>query len=163
MRSRGRVIDKYERRGKPYMVTEYVTEDEHGTIEEANFAAADILATSCKALRGKPLAVYLEREHRSGFRNLLCRITPGQRIEAELAFHPPTAKSLRTALVTVSRDEEKPGEPTRLRWLLRDITVRRRAEEAGAKERWERYRSNIAAASAALQGENSGAARRASA
>ncbi len=31
VRSRGRVIDKYERRGKPYMVTEFVTEDEHGT------------------------------------------------------------------------------------------------------------------------------------
>lgn len=31
-RSRGKVIDKYERRGKPYMVTEYVTEDEHGTV-----------------------------------------------------------------------------------------------------------------------------------
>ena len=28
VRSRGRVIDKYERRGKPYMVTEYVTEDD---------------------------------------------------------------------------------------------------------------------------------------
>jgi acyl dehydratase len=31
VRSRGRVIDKYERRGKPYMVTEFVTEDERGT------------------------------------------------------------------------------------------------------------------------------------
>jgi acyl dehydratase len=31
-RSRGRVIEKYERRGKPYMVTEYVTEDEQGTV-----------------------------------------------------------------------------------------------------------------------------------
>ena len=30
VRSRGRVIDKYRRRGKPYMVTEYVTEDEQG-------------------------------------------------------------------------------------------------------------------------------------
>jgi acyl dehydratase len=30
VRSRGRVIDKYRRRGKPYMVTEFVTEDEHG-------------------------------------------------------------------------------------------------------------------------------------
>ena len=30
-RSRGRVVDKYERRGKPYMVTEFVTEDEKGT------------------------------------------------------------------------------------------------------------------------------------
>jgi acyl dehydratase len=32
VRSRGRVVDKYERRGKPYMVTEYVTEDEQGTV-----------------------------------------------------------------------------------------------------------------------------------
>jgi len=32
VRSRGKVIDKYERRGRPYMVTEYVTEDEHGTV-----------------------------------------------------------------------------------------------------------------------------------
>jgi acyl dehydratase len=32
VRSRGRVIDKYERRGKPYMVTEFVTEDETGRV-----------------------------------------------------------------------------------------------------------------------------------
>jgi acyl dehydratase len=31
VRSRGTVVDKYERRGKPYMVTEFVTEDEKGT------------------------------------------------------------------------------------------------------------------------------------
>lgn len=31
VRSRGRVIDKYERRGRQYMVTEYHTEDERGT------------------------------------------------------------------------------------------------------------------------------------
>ena len=30
VRSRGRVIDKYVRRGRQYMVTEYVTEDETG-------------------------------------------------------------------------------------------------------------------------------------
>jgi len=31
-RSRGTVIDKYERRGKPYMVTEFSTADEQGTV-----------------------------------------------------------------------------------------------------------------------------------
>jgi hypothetical protein len=31
VRSRGRVIDKYVRRGRQYMVTEYVTEDVSGT------------------------------------------------------------------------------------------------------------------------------------
>ena len=30
VRSRGKIIDKYERRGKRYMVTEFVTEDEGG-------------------------------------------------------------------------------------------------------------------------------------
>jgi hypothetical protein len=32
VRTRGRVIDKYARRGKPYMVTEYVTEDDTGRV-----------------------------------------------------------------------------------------------------------------------------------
>jgi acyl dehydratase len=31
VRSRGRLIDKYERRGRQYMVTQFVTEDEAGT------------------------------------------------------------------------------------------------------------------------------------
>jgi acyl dehydratase len=31
VRSRGRVIDKYVRRGRQYMVTEFVTEDDSGT------------------------------------------------------------------------------------------------------------------------------------
>jgi len=31
-RSRGKVVDKYERRGKPYMVTEFTTEAEDGTV-----------------------------------------------------------------------------------------------------------------------------------
>ena len=32
VRTRGKVIDKYERRGKPFMVTEYVTEDDAGNV-----------------------------------------------------------------------------------------------------------------------------------
>ena len=32
VRSYGRVVDKYERRGKPYMVTEFTTKAEDGTV-----------------------------------------------------------------------------------------------------------------------------------
>ncbi len=32
VRTKGKVIDKYERRGKPHMVTEYVTEDDTGRV-----------------------------------------------------------------------------------------------------------------------------------
>ncbi|MBV8506900.1 MAG: serine/threonine protein kinase, partial [Alphaproteobacteria bacterium] len=41
------------------------------------------------------------------------------------------------------------------------VDAQQRAERAGEAERWERYRSNIAAAAAALQLQNSGAAQRA--
>ena len=37
VRSRGRLIDKYERRGKQYMVTEFVTEDDAGTLVRGQF------------------------------------------------------------------------------------------------------------------------------
>ena len=47
-------------------------------------------------------------------------------------------------------------------WQWREaVEARQRAERAGAAERWERYRSNIAAAAAALQLEHSDTARRA--
>jgi len=32
VRTRGKVVDKYERRGKPYRVTEYVTQDDTGRV-----------------------------------------------------------------------------------------------------------------------------------
>jgi acyl-coenzyme A thioesterase PaaI-like protein len=31
VQTRGRVVDKYERRGRQYMVTEYISRDEQGT------------------------------------------------------------------------------------------------------------------------------------
>ena len=34
-RSHGRVVEKYERRGRPYMVTEFMTKAEHGTCSSA--------------------------------------------------------------------------------------------------------------------------------
>ncbi len=47
-------------------------------------------------------------------------------------------------------------------WQWREaVDARQRAERAGAAERWERYRSNIAAAAAALQLDHSDTARRA--
>ena len=46
-------------------------------------------------------------------------------------------------------------------WQWREaVEARQRAERSGAAERWERYRSNIAAAAAALQLEHSDTARR---
>ena len=59
------------------------------------------------------------------------------------------ARSLTTANVQLTEQRSKA------------VDAQSRAEQASKAERWERYRSNIAAAAAALQLENSGMARRA--
>jgi PAS domain S-box-containing protein len=109
----------------------YLLTDEHGTIEEANFAAVEILGGSRRSLRGKPLAVFIERNHRAGFRRLLSGMDPGERMaNVELTFQAGNAPAKRTVLVTAVRDEDKPGAPPRLRWILRDVSERKAVEEA---------------------------------
>jgi len=109
----------------------YLLTDEHGVIEETNFAAAEILGASRWALRGKPLVVFVEREHRAGFRRLLSGMSPGERLEnVELVLQHPKAPTRRTVLVTTVRDEGKPGSPPHLRWTLHDISERKAVEEA---------------------------------
>jgi PAS domain S-box-containing protein len=109
----------------------YLVTDAHGTIEESNLAASELLATSRKALAGKPLAVFLAPESRADFRRLLSMLRPGERLEnVEIAFRPPHARASRITLATVSRDEVKPGASSQLRWLLRDISERRVMEAA---------------------------------
>jgi len=109
----------------------YLLTDAGGLVQEINFAAVELLATSRRALTGKPLSVFLEMGSRSDFRRLLRELRPGERREhVELVFQPSDRSAPRTTLATVSRDESKPGAPPRLRWLLRDVSERRAMEEA---------------------------------
>ncbi|MEA2679410.1 MAG: hypothetical protein QOK03_1132, partial [Candidatus Binataceae bacterium] len=54
----------------PYLVT-----DQHGIIEEANAAAADLLGIPTTLLVRKPLLAYLDAEARSEFEHRLERLT----------------------------------------------------------------------------------------
>src|SRR4051812_6899332 len=109
----------------------YLLTDAGGLVQEINFAAVELLATSRRALTGKPLSVFLEMGSRSDFRRLLRELRPGERRgHVELGFQPSDRSAPRTTLATVSRDESKPGAPPRLRWLLRDVSERRAMEEA---------------------------------
>jgi PAS domain S-box-containing protein len=108
----------------------YVITDLGGIVEEANQAAGALLRINPTGLRGKPLAVFVAPPERPEFRGLLSSLeggAPQQEVELELM---PAAAGPRSVLVTVVRDEAKPDRTVRLRWVLRDISERKAAEEA---------------------------------
>lgn len=131
---RYRYSELFERAPVGFLVT-----DESGAIREANLAAAALLNTSQKALKRKPLVVFLRPEDRADF----LRLTQSLRNqtaprETELVLLPRDAPA-RRVLVTVARDESKAGQPAGLRWVLQDVSARRAAEEA-LQESQERLR-----------------------
>jgi two-component system, cell cycle sensor histidine kinase and response regulator CckA len=118
----------------------YLVTDARGTIQEANRAASALLGVSERALHGKPLAVCVEPGRRQDLRAMIARLGPGERLQdVEIVFQRPGEPRSRTALVTLAHDEERPGRPARLLWILRDISERRAAEEA-LRETEERLR-----------------------
>jgi PAS domain S-box-containing protein len=108
----------------PYLVT-----DQYGRVEEANEAACRILKIDKQFLIGKPLPSFVAEGIRSWFRTELNRITKeGSSCELEAQFVPRDGAPFQAALtVAVARNHR--GEPRKLRWLLRDITIRRLHEE----------------------------------
>ncbi|MFP5286606.1 MAG: two-component system sensor histidine kinase NtrB, partial [Thermoanaerobaculia bacterium] len=119
---RHRYRELFERAPVPYLVT-----DGQGTIRDCNSAAGELLGRPCKALRGKPVMALVRPEDRPALRTLLHGLRGRSETELELLRQdgPP-----RTAVVTVDRDEDRPGRAASLRWVLRDVTERRNAEEA---------------------------------
>ncbi len=107
----------------------YLVTDLNETIREANRAAASMLGVSAKRLEGKPLAVYVsEPEHSTLYARLaeLQRTQTAQTWEMRLA--PRQGESF-PVLVDVAPARDARGQLVGLRWLLRDITERKRAEE----------------------------------
>ncbi len=106
----------------------YLVTDLSGIIREANQNATNLLSLSPRYLIGKPLLVFVDREERSAFEHLLFTLShqPGvQSVELKLA--PRHGPSITTA-VTAAAATDSSGEDT-LRWTIRNITERKRAEE----------------------------------
>ncbi|HEY9611688.1 hybrid sensor histidine kinase/response regulator [Allocoleopsis sp.] len=107
----------------------YLVTDVNGTIQEANRAAAMMLNIESRFLVGKPLSVFITQPERQRFYALLIQLGHIDRIqEWEVRLEPRKGTPLDAALsVTAVRDKE--GKRIALRWLLHDITDRKRAEE----------------------------------
>ncbi len=108
----------------------YLVTDISGVVIEANPAASTMLRCSRKALKGKPLPALLQFKDRQSFRRLLqeLRSQSGPR-ETELVLKGRTSLP-RWIILAAHRDEDRPGQAPRLRWVLRDVTAQREAEEA---------------------------------
>ncbi len=107
----------------------YLVTDTKGTIQEANRAAASLLNVRQDFLVGKPLAIFVAQEDRDAFYARLDRpaeLAGGQAWDATL--QPRDAAACPVA-ITVASARDPQGKPVGLRWLIRDITERVRAEE----------------------------------
>lgn len=107
----------------------YLVTDALGVIREINRAAADLLNVPQAYLIGKPLTNYVELNQRQIFRTRLNQLHKTDKLtEWEVRFCPRHKEVIDTALsVAIIRDEQ--GSATSFRWLMRDITERKQAEE----------------------------------
>lgn len=146
----------------------YLVTDGEGVIREANRAAASLLGVGEQTLAGKPLAVFVDARARRDFRQRLARLpAEGRTDDWELPLHPRRGGSLE-ASCSVAAVGGGHGAVEGLRWLLRDVTERRRTEESArrleaesaaraeadaARERVEAVLESIADGFLALDGE----------
>ncbi len=110
----------------------YLVTDGRGVVQAANRQAATLLAAPQQSLSGKPLANYVEHEYRDELHRLLQRLREGEQDvpqRAELCLRPHSGKPFDASVTvaTVQGSDGQPGEAG-LRWLIRDITDRKRVE-----------------------------------
>jgi PAS domain S-box-containing protein len=107
----------------------YLVTDALGKIQEVNRAAAKMLNIEPRFLVGKVLSVFIAREELQRFRCQLAQLDQVDQVqEWEVPIQPRQGTPFDAALsVSPVRDQE--CQLIALRWLLRDITERKRIEE----------------------------------
>jgi PAS domain S-box-containing protein len=107
----------------------YLVTDAAALIREANHAAAELLAVAVRHLRGKPLILFVEPAEHRAFRAYLTRlIQQAGKHTMETRLRPRRRNPL-DAEVTTAVVQSKPGTPTTLRWVLRDVSARKVAQQ----------------------------------
>jgi PAS domain S-box-containing protein len=105
----------------------YLITDANAKIEEANTAAGLLFGVEPRWLVGKPLAVYVARDDRRAFRELLVQLRRSEVAgERELSFEGHGVRFVGSVAVAHVLDEPRESS---LRWIVRDVTDRRRAED----------------------------------
>ena len=106
----------------------YLVTDAGGVVREANRAAGALLGMRDPSLVGKPLAVFVAPRCMRDFRTRLARLGEGRVEEWELSLVPRDGRAVDVAC-TVEPAAARGGRPE-FRWLVRDVSARRAAQEA---------------------------------
>lgn len=106
----------------------YIITDAVGIITEANLEIAALIGRDPSYLIGVPLVVYVSEPDTSAFRNLLYDLLLKHQLQTdELSLNPPN-KNLIPVAITAIAVRDAMGQFVGARWLIRDITERKRAQ-----------------------------------
>jgi PAS domain S-box-containing protein len=120
---RQRYLDLFEFAPNGYLVT-----DIEGHIQEANWAAVSLLGMTRDRLMGRLLVMFIPTENRSTFRAMLSRVTQSPLQSWEGSIHQRQEKRI-PCEITASPIYDSQRALVGLRWLIRDISERKRIVE----------------------------------
>jgi PAS domain S-box-containing protein len=121
---RRRYQDLFESAPDGYLVTSL-----QGEIREVNRVAASLFNLNQSSLIGETLISLVSREHQRTFQSMLKELPKVNRVqEWEVKLQTLEEESFEAAL-TVETVRDADGKAIALRWLIRDITTRKKAEE----------------------------------
>jgi PAS domain S-box-containing protein len=108
----------------------YVVTDVNGTIREANVAAGRLLSVDPKFLVGKPIQTFFEQGSRSQYQKQLDQLCHSDRIDDWEVWINPRKGSRTPVSLSLSRTPARQDNKSGYRWILRDITRQKNAEDA---------------------------------
>lgn len=121
---RQRYQDLFEFAPDAYLVT-----DVDGKILEANYAAAELFQLSQEFLIGKPLVLFVTQASRRNFSIQLIRLQETDWLQNwEITLQQRNGQIF-DAAINVKAVRDRDGKAIGLRWLVRDVTIRKRREE----------------------------------
>jgi PAS domain S-box-containing protein len=112
------------------MPNAYLVTDANGKIQEANHAAATLLKLEQSLLVGKLLVSFIPLQERSAFRSQLNELHQRDWVQEWTGSLQPYKNKPFDAALTVAAVRDSQGKPVTLRWIVRDITITKRAQKA---------------------------------
>jgi PAS domain S-box-containing protein len=121
---RQRYRELFELAPDAYLVTDIVA-----SIQEANQAAAALLAVPKHRLRGKPLVLFIQPAEQRMFHERLIALSRRRGVHTWEIRLQPRHRAPLYAAVTTAAVHDAQGQLGGFRWLLRDISERKAAQE----------------------------------
>jgi len=100
----------------------YLVTDPTGIVRQANRSASTLLRVPPTFLGGKALAAYIMTEDRARFRALLLQVGTGTGSHTAAFKLQPREGPQLDAELTYSVSPQRAGQPSGIRWLVRDVT-----------------------------------------